>query len=165
MMVQRNIVILFIVYMFLFSCRKENVSGTYVEVNEDTKAVTYYKVQLDCNILLFQRINEKIGLSYANSSTFTPVYDKAFSYELKRDSFKIIKLFMITFSLNNPGYEHYYHMGKVSFYKNKIIITGQIYSIKFYHYPYVHIDYTDTTRYTRKFYKANFKNDYVKFIR
>lgn len=157
---------LFIIFSFLFSCRKENINGTYVEIDDSTRTVTYYKVQLDCNTLVFNHVNKNIFKSYAMSFTFTPVYDDGFSYTLYGDSFKDYKFLPINIlTLNNTGYQHVYNLGKIKFYKNKLIITGAKYSIKEFFFPFSSIHYSDTVRYTKIYYKTKFMSDYVKFIK
>jgi hypothetical protein len=136
-----------------------------VEFDDTTRAVTYYKVLLDCNILSFKSINQNVDKNYfLKSHNYVPIYDKKFTYYLYGDSFKIINIGRISPSyIHNVGHIQLYDVGKVSFYRDKIIISHAKFNIKYYYDKNIPVEYSDTTYYIRTFYKTKFMNEVHQF--
>lgn len=155
----------------LFSCRKENINGIYIEINDTTHAVTYYDVSLNETRLAFSQIKpKKDERNIVSGVKFVHAYEKTFSYSVYGDSLYFYKQSII-YPANLPDYPQFYYyffleynMGRFSIVKDKIILKLRKFSESYLLCPYPcvgFIKYSDTAYYTRIFHKVKGMNKHL----
>lgn len=80
--------IIVIIISNIFSCRKEQekVNGIYLEFEDSTHAVTYYKVCLNEQHLVFSHIIPTNDRNCFSGFSIVHSYEKTFSYDVKGDN-------------------------------------------------------------------------------